>query len=126
MTQGFFFLVFVVICAILLFQWLFSAARRQDLGPRRARGTRVAAVVSRIVPRASDSVPASADTPTPAGQWYIECQWTEPRSGAIYTFRSDALDDTTARSYTVGAPIAVLIAPGNPNSYFVEVVEPSP
>jgi hypothetical protein len=124
MTQGFFFLVFVVIIAILLFQWLLSAARRQDLGPRRARGARVAAVVSRIIPRADDGAPVPDTAPMTAEQWYIECQWTEPRSGAVYTFRSDALNDATARAYTVGAPIAVLIAPGSPDRYFVEVVEP--
>lgn len=109
------------------FQWFFSAARRQDVGPRRARGTRVAAVVSRFVPRAVESAPdtatADAATPSAADQWSIECQWTEPRSGAVYTFRSDAVDDATARAYTVGAPIAVLIAPGDPDRYFVEVVE---
>src|SRR5579871_3776276 len=72
MTQGFFLLVFVVIGAILLFQWLFSSVRRVDVGPHRARGTRIAATVSSIVPRAverpPDTTAADAAAPTAAGR----------------------------------------------------------
>ena len=98
MTQGFFFLVFVVIIAILLLQ--VAALRRASPGsrPPARPGTRVAAVVSRIVPRGTAPRTRHSATPTPAAQWYIECQWTDPRSGSIYTFRSAEVDDATARA----------------------------
>lgn len=126
MTQGFFLFVFAVILAILLLQSLLSAVRRQDTGANRSRGTRVAAVVSHVARRVDPSPPDEnpAPTPTAADEWYIECTWIDPRSGAAYTFRSDEVDAATAATYALGSPISVLIAPGKPDRYFVEVAEP--
>jgi len=130
------FLVFLVIAGLLAFQLLL---RQQEVADLRRAGQRVVATVTRIahervqtnpgalaVPAtpatpAVPATPAMPATPTYADRWYIECQWTDPRSKYTYTFRSDPLDQATAEAYDEGSPITVLIRPGDPDTYFVEV-----
>jgi hypothetical protein len=52
--------------------------------------------------------------------WYVEAQWTDPRTGIPYEFRSEALHRRQAKLYTIGERISVLIDPADPNRYYVE------
>jgi hypothetical protein len=132
MTQGFFYLVFVVILGVVALRWLLAVARRQEVGGLRRSGTRVAATVSRVVHEqiqtnpgamlpATPDAPAIPAAPVYADRWYVECRWEDTHSGRVYTFRSDALDAASAQAYPAGSPITVLIAPGDPDSYYVEI-----
>jgi hypothetical protein len=135
MTQGFFYLVLVVILGVGGLWWLLAAARRPEMDGLRRSGTRVGATVSSVVheriqtePGAmtlattdAPDMPAIPAAPVYADRWYVECRWEDTRSGRVYTFRSDALDAESARAYPAGSPITVLIAPGDPDRYYVEI-----
>src|SRR5262249_9755944 len=131
-VQGYFFLVFIVILGVLLMQTLL---RRQQEDELRRIGIRVAATVTNLVhERVQTNLDAAAIPTTPtsssvppdpvyADHWYIECAWTEPHTGAVSTFRSDSIDETTAHVYLPGSPITVLMLPDDPDSYYVEVIQ---
>jgi hypothetical protein len=128
--QGYFFLVFVVILGVLMMQILL---RRQQEDELRHTGIRIVATVTTLVhdrlqtsPEATDApgtvfLFASGATPPHTDHWYIECAWTEPRTAATYTFRSDSVDEATARAYSPGSPITVLMLHDDPDIYYVEV-----
>jgi hypothetical protein len=128
---AFVFLVFLVIAGLLAFQLLL---RQQQVAELRRTGQRVIAGVTRVVHERVQTNPGATipgppdlpNTPAPptfADRWYIECQWTDPKTRYTYTFRSDAVDQPTAALYAPSAPITVLIQPGDPDTYFVEVAE---
>lgn len=124
-----FFLVFLVIAGLLAFQLLL---RQQQVAELRRSGQRVVAGVTRVIhervqTNAGATIPGPPGmppTPAPstfADRWYIECRWTDPKTRYSYTFRSDAVDHSTAALYAPGAPITVLMQPGDPETYYVEV-----
>lgn len=139
--QAYYFLIFVVILGVLLMQTLL---RRQEGANLRHTGIQITAIVTNVVhervqidpgttalpatttpsaPSVASSASAGAAVPVYADRWHIECMWTEPRTGAVYTFRSDGIDETSAGAYIPGSHITVLMLPHDPERYFVEISE---
>ena len=54
--------------------------------------------------------------------YYIEAEWTDPRTGNTYRFRSDRLA-SSPKEYLPGTFIHVLVDPKHPTRYVLELPE---
>lgn len=122
--------VFIIVLCFIGFGIVQTFLRAQQVDELRRSGTRVAATVTNVLhqhtqtnpgmpPNAATGMPATA--PTYRDDWYVEAAWTDPRTGASYTFKSDRLTRADALRYAAGQPITVLVNPNDPTQYYVEI-----
>jgi hypothetical protein len=52
--------------------------------------------------------------------WYVEADWTDPKTGIPYRFKKGPLYRHQAKLYAIGELISVLVDPTDPNHYYVE------
>ncbi len=128
--SGLFAIFFVVVLGLIVLGMVQSVLRQQQIGELRRSGRRVAATVTNIL---HERVQANAGTalnpttgapgiaPTYRDDWFVEAEWRDPATGATHSFKSERLSRADAERYAAGSPIAVLIEPNDPASYYVEI-----
>jgi len=123
-------LFFLVVIGLIVWQVVRAIMRTQEIDELRRSGKRVATTVTNILHERVQSSAATAPNPatnmpgraaTYRDDWYVEAEWTDPQSGQAYAFKSERLDREGAMRYHAGDPITVLVAPGDPSRYYVEI-----
>ena len=129
-SSGVFTLFLLAAAGLIAMGWVRSWLRGQEIDELRRSGTRVAATVTNIVhERVQTSAgmppnPATGMAGVPAthrDDWYVEAEWTDPRTGMARRFRSERLDEVDARRYAAGEPITVLVDASDAGRYYVEI-----
>ncbi len=127
---GLFDAFFLLMVGMIVAMVLRAMTRARQVDELRRSGTRVAATVTNIQhrrvqtnagmppnPATGGAIPA----PTYRDDWFIEAEWTDPRTGVTHRFKSDRLSEFDARRYAAGEPITVLVDPNDPATYYVEI-----
>lgn len=129
-ASSLFTLFFLIVVGLIVWQVVRSIMRTQEVDELRRSGKRVAATVTNILhervlaragtpPNLATNMPGSA--PIYRDDWYVEAEWADPQTGQTYAFKSERLDREDAMRYHAGDPITVLVDPGDPSRYYVEI-----
>jgi uncharacterized protein DUF3592 len=123
-------LFFLIVLGVVVWQVVRAVMRSQEIDELRRSGRRIAATVTNILHERVQSSPATPPNPAtnmPAraaryrDDWYVEAGWTDPQTSQSYAFKSERLDREEAMRYRAGDPITVLVDPGDPGRYYVEI-----
>jgi Protein of unknown function (DUF3592) len=109
-------LVLVAICLAIVF----IRQKKASVHTLQRRGRRLIAVVTNVEQECEER--GNPEFPRIDYAYYIEAEWTDPRTGNTYRFRSDRLA-SSPKEYPTGAFVRVLIDPKNPARYVLELPE---
>jgi hypothetical protein len=113
MDQYLFLGLFLVGSILLLFV-AFVLYQLRTLVWLRRHGRRIVATITSIRRERG-----KASFGSPHENYTVTAQWTNPRTGRTYTFWTWIMDARPA--YTQGSLVSILIDPGNPNRYIMEL-----
>jgi Protein of unknown function (DUF3592) len=99
---------------------LFVQQRKANIRTLQERGRRLIAVVTAVERECEER--GNPEVPRIDYAYYIEAEWTDPRTGNTYRFRSDRLA-SSPKEYPPGAFINVLVDPEDPTRYVLELPE---
>ena len=99
---------------------LFFQRRKASIRTLQKRGRRLIAIVTNIEQECEER--GNPEFPRIDYAYYIEAEWTDPRTGNTYRFRSDRLA-SSPKEYPPGTFVHVLVDPRNPSRYVLEVPE---
>ena len=99
---------------------LFFQRRKASIRTLQKRGRRLIAIVTNIEQECEER--GNPEFPRIDYAYYIEAEWTDPRTGNTYRFRSDRLA-SSPKEYPPGTFVYVLVDPRNPSRYVLEVPE---
>jgi len=108
-------LLFAVCLAIIFVRW-----RKTSLRTLQKRGRRLVAIVTNIEQEREER--GNPEIPRIDYAYYIEAEWTDPRTGNTYQFRSQRLA-SSPKEYPPGSFVPVLIDPKDPGRYVLELSE---
>jgi hypothetical protein len=107
-------MVLAAICLAILF------IRRRKASTLQKRGRRLIAIVTNIEQECEER--GNPEVPRIDYAYYIEAEWTDPRTGHTYRFRSDRLA-SSPKEYSPGTFVHVLVDPKSPTRYVLELPE---
>jgi len=108
--------VLVVVCLAVFF----VQRRKANMRSLHKRGRRLVAIVTAVEQEREER--GNPEVPRIDYAYYIEAEWTDPRTGNTYRFRSDRLA-SSPKEYPPGAPVQVLVDPKDPARYVLELPE---
>ena len=99
---------------------LFVRQRKASIRTLQQRGRRLIAIVTAVEQECEER--GNPEVPRIDYAYYIEAEWTDPRTGNTYRFRSDRLA-SSPKEYPPGAFVRVLVDPKDPTRYVLELPE---
>ena len=109
-------MVLVAVCLVVLF----ARRRKANVRTLQKRGRRLVAIVTNVEQEREER--GNPEVPRIDYAYYIEAEWTDPRTGNTYRFRSDRLA-SSPKEYPPGTFIHVLVDPKRPTRYVLELPE---
>lgn len=113
----FFMIVLIVMGAALVQTFL----RQGEIADLRQHGRRVIATVTDVVHERRQTGTGINHMPVYSDYWRVVAEWTDTQTSIAHTFRSEDLAYAPSHQYYPGSPITVLIDPGDPGRYYVEI-----
>ena len=110
----------IVVAAGIYLALLFVELRKANTRKLQEEGRRVIAIVTNVEREREER--GNPEVPRIDYAYYIEAEWTDPRTGNTYQFRSNRLA-SSPKEYTPGTFVHVLIDPKNPARYALELPE---
>lgn len=110
----------LVVLAAICLATLFVRQRKANVRTLQKRGRRLIAIVTNIEQECEER--GNPEVPRIDYAYYIEAEWTDPRTGQTYRFRSDRLA-SSPKEYPPGAFVVVLVDPKDPSRYVLELPE---
>jgi hypothetical protein len=98
----------------------FVRRRKANIRTLQRRGRRLIAIVTNVEQESEER--GNPEVPRIEYAYYIEAEWTDPRTGHTYRFRSDRLA-SSPKEYPPGAFVHVLVDPKHPTRYVMELPE---
>jgi hypothetical protein len=94
--------------------------RKANIRTLQERGRRLVAIVIAVEQECEER--GNPEVPRIDYAYYIEAEWTDPRTGNTYRFRSGRLA-SSPKEYPPGAFVHVLVDPKDPTRYVLELPE---
>ena len=110
----------IVLAAAIYLALLLVELRKADTRKLQEQGRRVIAIVTNVEREREER--GNPEVPRIDYGYYIEAEWTDPRTVNTYQFRSNRLA-SSPKEYTPGTFVHVLIDPKNPARYALELPE---
>ena len=110
----------LMVLAAVCFAVLFVQRRKANIHTLQKRGRRLIAIVTNIEQECEER--GNPEIPRIDYAYYIEAEWTDPRTGHTYRFRSDRLA-SSPKEYPPGTFVQVLVDPKHPTRYVLELSE---
>jgi Protein of unknown function (DUF3592) len=111
---------YIVLVAGVYLALLLGQRKRAQLHKLQTQGKRLIAIVTDVQQEQEERGPAAF--PVINYCYYIEAQWTDPKTGNTYRFKSNRLV-SSPKEYSRGTFVHVLIDPTNPTRYAMELPE---
>ena len=112
-------IAWMVLAAICL-AIFFLQRSKANIRTLQKRGRRLIAIVINVEQECEER--GNPEVPRIEYAYYIEAEWTDPRTGHTYSFRSDRLS-SSPKEYPPGAFVQVLVDPRRPARYVLELPE---
>jgi hypothetical protein len=110
----------LMVLAAICLAILFVQRRKANIRTLQKRGRRLIAIVTNIEQECEER--GNPEVPRIDYAYYIEAEWTDPRTGHTYRFRSDRLA-SSPKEYPPGTFVHVLVDPKRPTRYALELPE---
>jgi Protein of unknown function (DUF3592) len=113
-------LIILMLLAAICLIVLLIKYRKAKVRTLQKRGRRLIAIVTAVEQEREER--GNPEVPRIDYAYYIEAEWTDPRTGITYQFRSDRLA-SSPKEYSPGAFVSVLVDPEQPTRYVLELPE---
>jgi Protein of unknown function (DUF3592) len=110
----------LIVLAAVVLTILFVRRRKVNVRTLQERGRRLIAIVTAVEQECEER--GNPEVPRIDYAYYIEAEWTDPRTGNTYRFRSERLA-SSPKEYPPGAFVNVLVDPKDPTHYVLELPE---
>lgn len=110
----------LILLAAVFLTILIVRRRKASIRTLQERGRRLIAIVTAVEQEREER--GNPEVPRVDYGYYIEAEWTDPRTGNTYRFRSDRLA-SSPKEYPPGAFVNVLVDPKDPTRYVLELPE---